>query len=159
MQLLSVLGTIVSLFIAITSFYIARKKDAVTSNEELNKRFKELEDRIAKECGEKYASVDKRLSLLEDKMNPIWGAIMKEIPNLLISPHTPQLDALMRKGINFGWECLEPSEIALLDELIDQEVTRLRLAGIQDDAKSKARIAAFAAVKAGIEAQRKLAAC
>jgi hypothetical protein len=150
---------IISMVLSLLAFLNSMRKQAVTDTEATEKKFKEIRDLLQEECGEKYNALDKRLTSMEDKMTPIWGAIMKEIPRLLISPHTPVFDALVRKGVSLGWECLESSEVALLDELIDKEVIRIRLDPTGEDEKSRARIAALSVVKAGIEAQRKQAVC
>ena len=211
LQLLSSLGTLISILIAIASFYIARQKEAVTSKEELNQKFADaktdyiqriqdlsnrrddklekaikdrdermdelvaerdlkldaLEKRIAGECSDKFHLLDKRLESIELKIDPLWDAIIKEIPKLLINPHTPQLDSLLRKGINQGWECLEPYEMNLLDELIDKEMAVLTLSKLTKSGepskrvnnKTSARLAAFAVVKAAAKMQNKLAKC
>ncbi len=39
--------------------------------------------------------LEHRLTGLESKIEPIWEAILQEIPKLLISPHTPEFDDLV----------------------------------------------------------------
>lgn len=61
-----------------------------------------------------------RLTALETKIEPLWDAITNEIPRLIMSPHTSELDRLIKKATG-------PNSILTLEEnnrllqLLDQE--------------------------------------
>lgn len=64
--------------------------------------------------------LEHRLTSLEEKIEPIWEAIIKEIPRLLISPHSPEFDKLVEKSLK-GIDTLTPEELERLEELVDAE--------------------------------------
>lgn len=64
--------------------------------------------------------LEHRLTALELKIDPIWDAIRHEIPKLLISPHTDELDELIKKSIN-GLKDMTSIEIKRLLKLLDSE--------------------------------------
>ena len=39
--------------------------------------------------------IEKRLTLLETKITPFWNWVDRELPKILHSPHTPELDKLL----------------------------------------------------------------
>jgi hypothetical protein len=41
--------------------------------------------------------IKNRLTRLETQMQPFWSIIEKELPRLIHSPHTPEIDALLDK--------------------------------------------------------------
>jgi hypothetical protein len=41
-----------------------------------------------------------RLTKLETQMQPFWGIIERELPKLIHSPHTPEIDALLEEMMN-----------------------------------------------------------
>jgi hypothetical protein len=43
------------------------------------------------------AGLKTRLTKLETQMEPFWGIIQSELPKLIHSPHTPEIDALLEK--------------------------------------------------------------
>lgn len=47
---------------------------------------------------------------LEDRLDPIWDAIMVELPKLLLSPHHQRLDSLILCATTNGAESLSPPE-------------------------------------------------
>lgn len=57
---------------------------------------------------------------LETKLEPIWDTIMKELPKLLISPHTPKIDDLMIKALDVGFENLPEKEAFELHKQLDE---------------------------------------
>lgn len=64
---------------------------------------------------EKYGKSDAvalegRLTSIETKLDPIWDCIMKELPKLLISPHTPEVDKLITKALDIGFDNLPREE-------------------------------------------------
>lgn len=88
--------------------------------------------------------LEHRLTSLEGKIDPIWQAIIKEIPRLLISPHTPEFDGLVEKAM----EDLEGMTIAdvrrlvtLLEEQYDVAVKE----------KDTSRALGISLMKAGIK--------
>ncbi len=66
-------------------------------------------------------ALEHRLTSLEAKIEPIWNAILKEIPRLLISPHSPEFDALVEKAITIGLDDMDPADVERLSELLDGE--------------------------------------
>lgn len=64
--------------------------------------------------------LEHRLTSLESKLDPIWQAIIKEIPKLLISPHTPEFDALVEKAIG-NLESMTIAEVKRLMVLLEEE--------------------------------------
>jgi len=44
-----------------------------------------------------YGELKNRITRLETQMQPFWTIIEKEIPKLLHSPHTPEIDVLLDK--------------------------------------------------------------
>ena len=65
--------------------------------------------------------LEHRLTSLEGKIEPIWEAIIKEIPRLLISPHSPEFDELVEKALKIGLDDMTPEEIERLRNLLDSE--------------------------------------
>ena len=64
--------------------------------------------------------LEHRLTSLESKLDPIWQAIIKEIPKLLISPHTPEFDTLVEKAIG-NLEGMTIAEVKRLMVLLEEE--------------------------------------
>lgn len=64
--------------------------------------------------------LEHRLTSLEGKIEPIWEAIIKEIPRLLISPHSPEFDKLVEKSLD-DINSLTPEEKKRLEELLNNE--------------------------------------
>lgn len=85
------------IIIAIASFIIARTGDA--------------------------RKLEHRLTALEEKINPIWQAIISEIPNLLIKEDTPELDELLRMASN-GLEDMTDKQIHKMLQLLNEEYTK-----------------------------------
>lgn len=46
---------------------------------------------------EQQHEADKRLLQLETRFNVFWSAIEKELPKVLLRPHTPEIDKYLRK--------------------------------------------------------------
>lgn len=64
--------------------------------------------------------LEHRLTSLEAKIEPIWEAIIKEIPKLLISPHSPEFDKLVEKSLA-NLDGLTAEEMERLEALVDAE--------------------------------------
>ena len=86
------------------------------------------QDRKATEL--QMQKVTERLGALEVKISPFWSFIQRELPRILISPHTPELDVLlvklMKKELN------EKDTVTLvatlkdrIDDLTEKRSTRL----------------------------------
>ena len=93
--LIALLGTII---IAILNREKYRKSDAV-----------KLESRLT--------SIERTL---ETKLEPIWDCIMKELPKILISPHTPGLDRLLIRASSVGFKNLPEIEAFELYNRLDE---------------------------------------
>jgi len=81
--------------------------------------------------------LERRLTSIENtlttKLDPIWNVIIKELPKVLISPHTPRLDALLKKAMKIGFNKLTEVEAFELDERLTdahakQEAPMMRVA-------------------------------
>lgn len=57
---------------------------------------------------------------IDTKLEPIWDAIMKELPKILISPHTPKLDALLEKALDVGFKNLQPEDATQIRVQLDR---------------------------------------
>ena len=64
--------------------------------------------------------LEHRLTSLESKIEPIWEAIINEIPRLLISPHSPEFDNLTKKAMK-GLKKMTLEEVKKLLGLINSE--------------------------------------
>lgn len=64
--------------------------------------------------------LEHRLTSLESKIDPIWQAVIKEIPRLLISPHAPEFDALVEKAMD-DLDGMTIADIKRLMVLLDVE--------------------------------------
>jgi len=58
---------------------------------------------------------------LETQLEPIWDAIMKELPKILIAPHTPRIDSLIKKALDVGFKNLPKEEASELYHRLDEE--------------------------------------
>lgn len=88
--------------------------------------------------------LEHRLTSLESKLEPIWQAIIKEIPKLLISPHTPEFDALVEKATdNLGTMTI--ADVKRLMTLLDQEYD------IAVKEKNTGRAVGLSLLKAGVK--------
>ena len=88
--------------------------------------------------------LEHRLTSLEEKIEPIWEAIIKEIPRLLISPHSPEFDKLVEKSLNGG--DLTAEELEQLKELVDAEYEQ----AVEE--KNSGRAIGLVLMRAGIKA-------
>lgn len=75
---------------------------------------------------EKYSKDDavkleNRLSTIEEilrsRLDPIWNVIMTELPKVLISPHTPEFDELIKKAIN-NFDLMDNQELLDLERCL-----------------------------------------
>lgn len=88
--------------------------------------------------------LEHRLTSLEEKIEPIWEAIIKEIPRLLISPHSPEFDKLVEKSLK-GDE-FTPEELEKLRKLVDAEYEQ----AVEE--KNSGRAIGLVLMRAGIKA-------
>lgn len=89
--------------------------------------------------------LEHRLTGLESKIEPIWEAIIKEIPRLLISPHSPEFDDLVKKSIN-GLKAMTLEEIEKLLGLLNSEYEK----AVEE--KDSGRAIGIVLMRAGIKA-------
>lgn len=116
--LISLLGTII---VALMSFGKMSKADAI--------------------------QLEHRLTGLESKIEPIWEAIIKEIPRLLISPHSPEFDLLSEVSMTKGLKTLT---IIQVENLLVHINTEYDLAVEEHDT---ARAIGLVLMRAGIKSQ------
>lgn len=90
--------------------------------------------------------LEHRLTSLESKIEPIWEAIINEIPRLLISPHSPEFDNLTKKAMN-GLKKMTLEEVKKLLGLINSEYDRALL---ENDS---GRAIGLVLMRAGIKAE------
>lgn len=88
--------------------------------------------------------LEHRLTSLESKLEPIWQAIIKEIPKLLISPHTPEFDDLVEKAMD-NLEGMTITEVKRLMTLLDQEYD------VAVKEKNTGRAVGISLMKAGVK--------
>ena len=88
--------------------------------------------------------LEHRLTSLESKLDPIWQAIIKEIPKLLISPHTPEFDELVEKAMD-DLEAMTIGEVKRLMMLLDQEY----IVAVKE--KNTGRAVGISLMKAGVK--------
>lgn len=56
-------------------------------------------------------------NIIDTKVEPVWNVIIKELPKILISPHTPRFDELVYKYTNGIEEMTHPEMCELIDML------------------------------------------
>ena len=88
--------------------------------------------------------LEHRLTSLESKLDPIWQAIIKEIPKLLISPHTPEFDTLVEKAIG-NLEGMTIAEVKRLMVLLEEEYV------VAVKEKNTGRAVGLSLMKAGVK--------
>ncbi|MCK4266861.1 MAG: hypothetical protein KAX31_06240 [Thermoplasmata archaeon] len=82
---------------------------------------KQMENRITTLEANQFTADDRRcLYDLETKMNTIWKFFEMDLPRILKSPHTPELDILLEKAEN-GLGSMKVDEVRKLYQLIDLE--------------------------------------
>ncbi len=102
--------------IAIASFFIARMGDA-----------RKLEHRLT--------SIEGSIESLRVKVDPIWDAIISELPKMLIKKDTPELDEILRKHLAKKSALSEREQLRLI-ELLDEE--HLKAVETQDSGRALA---------------------
>ncbi len=102
--------TVVAFLMSVASFYFSRQ-------EKSSAQVKELEN---------------RLTTLELKIEPIWDAVRREIPKLLINPLTGEFNVLMQKAMN-ELEMTD-AEVTRLKQLVDDEYEK----ALRDEKKGRA---------------------
>lgn len=65
-------------------------------------------------------SIENSIEILSNKVDPIWDAIMNEIPKLLIRESTPKLDVLLKLASN-DLKDMTPTQIQDMIGLLDAE--------------------------------------
>ena len=102
--------TVVAFLMSVASFYFSRQERSTA-------QVKELEN---------------RLTTLELKIEPIWDAVRREIPKLLINPLTGEFNVLMQKAMN-ELEMTD-AEVTRLKQLVDDEYEK----ALRDEKKGRA---------------------
>ena len=64
--------------------------------------------------------LEHRLTSLEEKVEPIWAAIISELPKMLIKADTPELDEILRKHMTRNRKLTNEEQLRLI-ELLDEE--------------------------------------
>jgi hypothetical protein len=59
----------------------------------------------------KIHSLELDINTVKTQFNVFWAVIEKELPKILIKPHTPEIDRLMRKLHTEGLDCKERDEL------------------------------------------------
>lgn len=57
--------------------------------------------------------IKNRLTKLETQMGPFWNLIERELPKLIHSPHTPEIDKLLEKMIDGTLTKLEAKDLKI----------------------------------------------
>lgn len=148
--LIALLGT---LFTAVFATLTGRNKYTRTEAVKLENRLTLFEsDLNNKATKTEFLKIKAQIAsihqTLEDKLDPIWNAIMHELPKVLISPGHSELDSLIRQALN-GLETLNDDEIKILVEGLEKEYIG------NSKADSGKRMVAIL-LKNGIKAQRNI---
>ncbi len=88
--------------------------------------------------------LEHRLTSLESKLDPIWQAIIKEIPKLLISPHTPEFDVLVEEAM-VNLEGMTIAKVKRLMTLLEEEYD------VAVKEKNTGRAVGLSLMKAGVK--------
>jgi len=59
------------------------------------------------------SKIKERLTALETKIEPFWEMVQKELPKILHSPHTPELDVLLEKMANGNINKIEAEDLKI----------------------------------------------
>lgn len=73
------------------------------------------------------ATYDARLTALETKVGPFWAMLEQQLPKILHSPHTPELDSLIYKWT--GGEITLDGMKRMADLLADEIQKRIKSGG------------------------------
>lgn len=77
-----------------------------------------------------FADTQRRLTVIETKLELYWGAVEKQMSQMLHSPHRPSLDVLLDK--NAREERLTHDEAVSLVELIQKLIDSKELTGNEE---------------------------
>lgn len=86
-----------------------------------------------------------RLIRLEERLTPLWDMIIKELPKILISPHTQELDEFIRMYMN-GFEHMTKDELLKMKELLEAEFNKGQ--GAKDSLKVTVATITLSTIKA-----------
>lgn len=96
-----------------------------------------------------YWKMDQRICSIEqrcvDVYDPFFNQLYRDIAKKVISPHTVRLDAIIRKGLEQGFEFLSEDEVNEYKDLLQKQ--------IEETSGEEAFLYAF--LKNGIEPVRK----
>jgi hypothetical protein len=149
----------VTFLMGVYNFLNGRQREAASDATNMVKQLQAIKE----DCTKKSQEIEVKLATIESKYNTMFDVILTKFPKLLVSPHTAQLDGLIWKGLNGGWECLSIAETELLNELIEKEITVLELqtvkVGSSHDLKLEAKISAFAMIRTAIAEKRRERKC
>jgi hypothetical protein len=99
---------VISLVVTISGLIISFLIQYFTQYMKLKEDFSRLE-----------TAIQGRLATLEVKTEVFWKSLEKSLPNILHSPHTPEMDKLLEKMRDFG---LDKCESIMLKKMIEEEV-------------------------------------
>lgn len=114
MEYLPVISLVVSIAGLLIGFIIQYFTVIMKLKEDFNKEHTKLQENFQLNCSE----LKERIKGLEVKTDLFWKSIEKNLPNLLHSPHTPEMDKLLEKMISDG---LNKTESIDLKNMIKNE--------------------------------------
>ncbi len=71
----------------------------------------------------RFNSIESSIEILQNKVEPVWNAIINEIPKLLIKDDTPKLDNLLKLASN-GFSGMSEKQIHTMSQLLDVEYSK-----------------------------------
>lgn len=104
-EITAIIVALIALLGTILTAIFARDKYSRTEAIQLESRLTSLEagldNKVNKtKCERAQGEITAIKQKLEDRLDPIWDAIMHELPKVLISPNHPKLDSLISDALN-----------------------------------------------------------
>ena len=124
----SIVTSVIAVIVAVLSLYWTRTDKRESKSElledEVEKEIREQLRRLEKhekECNRANAELATKVEVISSRVETIWNVMMKRLADILISPHTPELDVLLAK---FRDNKLKVAEKPLLIRLLKEQVEK-----------------------------------
>jgi len=86
------IGSILAAVGAVATYF----RGKMAQDEKIVKGFKEQDLRLL-QIENKVQEIEVKQTVTDTRFNVFWGVIEKELPKILIRPHTPEIDSYLRK--------------------------------------------------------------